>query len=177
MTLMERRRALMGPNGEKILYEPKTGCYYTNPLDITISGYVNNSGYLAKRYAGCSYLTEATIRGTNVIGRSGDGNQCFNRNPLLEKLNLPGGCGTNSYIAEECPKLSEITLGSVGHAVTGIYSNAFRSSGTSAESKTITVYVSDSATLPLNNAPWGLTGATVIYRSATTGEIREVPSE
>lgn len=174
MTLMQRRRALMGPNGEKILYEPKTGCYYTNPLDITISGYVNNSGELASRYARCSYLTEATIRGTNVIGQSNQGQGCLSFNPLLEKVNLPGGCGTNSYIAESCPNLSEVTLGSVGHAVTGIYSNAFRNSGASAESKTITVYVNDSATLPLTNAPWGLTGATVIYRSATTGEVIEV---
>lgn len=174
MSLASRRRALMGPNGEEILYEPKTGCYYTNPLDITISGYVYNSGCLAKRYARCSYLTEATIRGTNVIGRSGDGNQCFNDNPLLEKVNLPGGCSSDSYIAESCPKLSEVTLGSVGHAVTAIYRNAFNKSGASAESKTITVYVNDSATLPLNNAPWGLTGATVIYRSATTGEVIEV---
>ncbi len=174
MSLESRRRALMGPNGEEILYEPKTGCYYTNPLDITISGYVGNSGELASRYARCSYLTEATIRGTSVIGRSGDGNDCLSYNPLLEKVNLPRGCGTNSYIAQSCPKLSEVTLGSVGHAVTGLYYNAFRNSGTSAESKTITVYVSDSATLPLTSAPWGLTGATVIYRSATTGEVIEV---
>lgn len=174
MSLASRRRALMGPNGEEILYEPSTGCYYTNPLDITISGYVNNSGFLSRRYAHCSYLTEATIRGTNVIGKSSDGVQCFNDNPLLEKVNLPGGCGSNTYIAEACPKLSEVTLGSVGHAVTAIYYNAFRNSGASAKSKTITVYVSDSATLPLDKAPWGLTGATVIYRSATTGEVIEV---
>lgn len=174
MTLMQRRRALMGPNGEEILYEPKTGCYYTNPLDITISNYSLNSGTLSNRYRYCRYLTDATIRGTNIIGRSNDGNDCLSNNPLLEKVNLPGGCHKESYIARSCPLLKDVTIGSVGHAVTGLYNNAFRDSGTSAESKTITVYVSDSATLPLTNAPWGLTGATVIYRSATTGEVIEV---
>lgn len=165
---------LAGSGGEKMYYEPQTGCYYPKNLDITVTP-PSTAGFMTSRYAYCSELETAIVRGTSSIGNSsGAGASVFARCPKLKSIILTDGCGSNTYIAEGSPILENIQLGSIGHPVTAIYRNAFNQSGTSAPSKTITVYVADDATLPLANSPWGYTNATVIYRSATSGEVIEV---
>ena len=67
-----------------------------------------------------------------------------------------------------CTALETVQLGSVGNAVKSIVENAFISC--TQEGLTITVYVADDATLPMTNAPWGATNATIVYKSATSGE-------
>lgn len=159
------------PKGEKLYYEPKTGAFYPKKLDITITYQQRYS--LTRRYAFCSELEEATLRGSFNL-TSGWGENCFSNCPKLRRLYLPTFTATNSYIAAYSPMLELVELGSIGHPVSGMYYNSFSGSGGSVTGeKTVTVYVADTTTIPLANAPWGLTGATVIYRSSTTGEIRE----
>lgn len=171
--LTDRRRALLAPGGEKLYYNERTGCFYPKNLDMTIDGsrYVRNS--LAGRYAYCENLESAVFRGIGSIGTNGHGGYPVNDCPNLKKLELPKGCGGDTYIAASCAKLESVVLGSVGFPVSAIYYNAFSGSGTAAAEKTITVYVKDDAALPLAYAPWGYTGAAVVYRSSATGEIRE----
>lgn len=61
-------------------------------------------------------------------------------------------------------------IGSVGHPVTIIANTAFDKCTQSG--LTITVYVDDNTSIPLANAPWGAANATIVYRSATSGEVR-----
>ena len=174
MSLSSRRRALMMPSGENLYYEAKTGCYYPKNLDITVTP-PSAVGYMTNRYAYCSELETAVVRGVPSIGYgSGAGGGTFSNCPKLKSLILTDGCGSNAYIASESPMLENIQLGSIGHPVAAVYKSAFIRSGTSAPSKTITVYVDDSTQLPLANAPWAYTGASVVYRSATSGEVIEV---
>lgn len=173
--ISRRRRVLLGPSGEPVLYEPRTGCFYTNPLDITISGTDESTRELQRRFSKCSYLVDATLRGY-ALG-SAVSQDAFSSCPRLERLRITNGCSEVSFIARECPLLKEVTIGSVGYPVSALYRTAFSGSGNLASGKRITVYVADSTQIPLADAPWGLTDAAVIYRSATTGEIREVPTQ
>lgn len=169
--MSDRRRLMLSPNGEKLYYEPKTGAFYPKKLDITITNQQRNC--LTRRYAYCSELEEATLRGSVNLS-SGWGDNCFSTCPKLRRLYLPTFTDSNSYIAANCPMLELVEIGSLGHPVSSIYYNSFSGSGGSVTGeKTVTVYVADTTTIPLAHAPWGLTGATVIYRSSTTGEIRE----
>lgn len=66
--------------------------------------------------------------------------------------------------------LETVQLGGVGRAITrSINLNFFQ--GCTQNGLAITIYVADDATLPLTDSPWGATNATIIYRSATTGEV------
>lgn len=173
--MSDRRRLMMSPNGEKLYYEPRTGAFYPKKLDITITN--QKRLCLAHRYAYCSELEEATLRGYVDLSANW-GNNCFDDCPILRKLYVPGFADSNSYIAANCPMLEVVELGSLGHPVSSLYMGAFTGSGKSVTGeKSITVYVADTTAIPLANAPWGLTGAIVIYRSSTTGEIREVPTK
>ena len=99
----------------------------------------------------------------------------INENPNLETLLLPRiNKSIGNYQLQNNPKLKTCQLGSVGHPITGITSMAMRYMPQS--DLTITVYVDASsiADVPANvknNAPWGATNATIIYRSSITGEI------
>jgi len=173
-SLTDRRRVLLSKQGKSLFLNEKTGQYYPKHLDVTLSDVPNN--VIAYRWIYCDKLESAIVRGTNKVGYSMNGEKAFSGCPKLRTLVLPSGCGGTTIIASGCNLLSEVVLGSIGHPVSGLYSMAFTQSGTSAADKSITIYVDDSASLPLAYAPWGLTGAEVIYRSATTGEIMEVPN-
>lgn len=176
MTLMQRRRALMGQAGNEPIYDKYTGIWYPKKLNIIIDNSISQK--LRYKYAYAQHLEEAIVSGYIGFGVSNGGENAFSNCPNLRKLYLPTQGSTSSNIAAGCPKLEKVILGSIGHPISSLYSRTFGESGGSVTGeKTITVYVNDSTTIPLASAPWGLTGATVIYRSATTGEIREVPSE
>lgn len=61
-----------------------------------------------------------------------------------------------------CTGLQNVTLGSVGHAVTGLASNTF--SGDTQTGLTITIYTTGGAAL--SGSPWGATNATIEYEEA-----------
>lgn len=182
MTVLDRRRALMGvqEGGETLYINEYTGQYYPKNLDFTDSSpstTVNER--FTRRWLLCQELETAKVTLTQrlgAIGSNGGGSEAFSRCPKLKTLEIVNGVGSSTYLASYCPMLQTVILGSIGHPVSGAYSNAFLNSGGSASNKTLTIYVSDDTTIPLSGAPYGLTGATVIYRSATTGEIKEVPS-
>lgn len=176
--MSDRRRLLLGPNGEKLIYDSKIGMFYPEKMDITMNN-SNANNIFSGKYRLAQYLEEATVRGYKYIGQAGKGEHAFSGCSKLKKIVFPNGLYTsNSYIASSCPVLQEVVIGSVGNPTnTTLYNNAFQGSGDSATgAKTITLYIPDSTPIPLANAPWGFSGATVIYRSSTTGEIMEVPT-
>lgn len=175
MNLNRRSMIIQQSNGETLFLNPYTGQYYPRILDFTPASDSENKGYMTGRWDSCDKLQEATIRGYTRLGRKGDGAKAFSNCKNLRKLVITHGCQSgDTYLANNCPKLQEIQIGSVGHVGHTLYSNSFSSSGTQATDKTLTVYVTDTETIPVSGAPWGFTGANVIYRSSTTGEIREV---
>lgn len=163
----------------QLLYTPRTGCFYPKILNISLTDPVRTA--LTGRYQYCDELKEATVAGSQTIGGGGyrdTGGSVFSSCGNLEKIALVDGyspTASQTYVAGDCPKLREVIIGSIGHPVTGtLYENAFRGSGGQSGGATMTIYVADDRELPLANAPYGLQNATVIYRSATTGEILEV---
>ncbi len=156
-------------SGETYLMAPKTGQYYVPKIEQTLTGYGTNFYGQAGRWGSCEDLEELIIHGltglNNVSGRI-----CASC-PKLKKLLLPDLAGsTNSFVVTSCTALTEIQLGSIGHAMTGLYANAF--SGCTNENLVITIYVKDTETISLANSPWGATNATIVYRSSTDGSVR-----
>lgn len=99
------------------------------------------------------------------------GNNTFQNAKKLECVKFPklsGKVGQYSMFFG-CSGLKELQFGSIGYAVTEVaYSHTLFGSGV------YTFYVADDATLPLTNVPGDATNATIIYRSATTGEVIEL---
>ena len=107
-----RRRALFDRRARHLFYQPETGCFYPRNLDITVTP-GSGSGYMEKRYAKCSELETAIVRGVPSIGyASGAGGGTFSDCPKLRSLILTDGCGGNTYIASASPLLENIQLGS-----------------------------------------------------------------
>ena len=155
--------------GETYLMGPNTGVYYKTKIEQTLTSWNNNNA--RGRWGSCDYLEELIIHGmtshNNIVG------YIAYRCPVLTKLLLPDLSGSsNSYITGICPSLTEIQVGSIGHAMTGLYGNAF--SGATSADLVLTIYVGDNTTIPLSNSPFGATNATIVYRSSTTGEVRTV---
>lgn len=168
------------PKGERLHFNGETGAYYPIVLDVKIAG-GRGSGQnimnhvLERRWECCTELKEATID-SPLISISTKGARHFSGCTKLEKLTYLGGIGAaaGAVLAEECPMLETVVMGSIGYPCDNTLSDAlFKNSGGSAVgAKTITVYIADEASIPFANAPFGLTGAAVSYRSSTTGEVR-----
>ena len=90
----------------------------------------------------------------------------------LETLLLPKLQYSGHYWIRNAKGLKTVQLGSIGYPINGLGDYAFWNC--TQNDLTITVYVADDATLPVSKSPWGATNATIIYRSATTGEVIEV---
>lgn len=137
---------------------------------------VNDLGRMSYKeaFANETRLIKATLKGTasaiqNIVFNDALSN-IFGNCTSLTHLYLPNTTVINSWIASGCTALQEVQIGSIGYPVTSIRaSNPFERC--TQAGLTITVYVADDATLPLANQPWGATKATVVYRSATTGEV------
>lgn len=164
--------------GEKYYTSARNGCIYPRVLRIKLptdgTQIPNYSQHY--RWAYCDKLEEVVIEeGSKAgIGVSTKGTNTFSSNNNLKRLELVDGVGSSANFAQDCPALSEVIIGSIGNPITSIASSAFARSGTSATNPSITVYVTDETTIPIASAPWGFTGATVIYRSSTSGEVRTV---
>jgi hypothetical protein len=112
------------PSGETYLMAPKTGQYYIPKIEQTLIGYVRNDYGTVGRWGACQDLEELIIHGmtglNNVSGR------VCSSCPKLKKLLIPDLAGSaNSFVVTSCTALTEIQLGSIGHAMTGLYANAF----------------------------------------------------
>ena len=86
----------------------------------------------------------------------------------LKTAKLLGSGALAHYIFRNDTALEAVQLGSVGNPISAIAGYCFM--GATQTGLTITVYVADDASLPLADAPWGATGATIVYKSATSGE-------
>ena len=155
------------PSGEVYYQSPTTGAVYKKVMDVTIENFSRWS-MGGSRYAYCNELEEFTLRGVPMFQENGN---VVSYCPKLKRAIFPDFTdGNNTYIARDCPLLEEIQIGSIGKAKsTSFYASAF--SGSTNANLVITIYVADDATLPYANSPWGATNATVVYRSATTGEV------
>lgn len=147
---------------------PDSGTIYQKIMDINITSFTNEKMGV-NRYPYCPELEELTIRGMTSV--SNTNNYVAKKCDKLRKVCFPELVGNDSsYMVINCTALVDIQIGSVGHAKNAtIYGNAF--SGCTNSDLVITIYVADDATLPYANSPWGATNATVVYRSATTGEV------
>lgn len=168
-------------SGQTLYYAPTTGVPYAP--HIVIPRYNVGTKML---YKGCTELLTLTCNGTDKIGGASstvcdDG---FRACTSLTTANFPyttqvggGYCG---YFLGECTALENVTFGSIGYPVTEFYnssnSNYAPFKNTTQSTLTITLYVNAStlAGVPAavaNYSPWGATGATVVYRNSTTGEV------
>lgn len=156
--------------GDEYFVSPKTGCIYPRILHQEIQNFSIHA-YGSNRWRFCDNLEEATIIGlTQVLG--GANIEPFSDCPSLKRLVLPNFTNSNTTLAKNTPQLQEVELGSIGNSVTALYSGSF--SNDTQYGLTITVFVADSTTIPLANAPWGAKNATIVYRSSSTGEVRTV---
>ena len=165
-------------SGARMIYNEDTGAYYPEIMNIKIAGGRGSgknigNGYLEKRWFGCSEMKEAIVDSPKIFLSTKGANE-FSGCAKLEKMTILGGVDGAVNMAYNCPMLKNVVLGSVGYPCSNNINNTlFQASGGSAVGdKTVTVYVSDSDTIPFAGEPFGLTGATVIYRSSTTGEVR-----
>lgn len=153
--------------GEEWFMSPVNGAYYTKKVQQTLTNF-NTRYYGSLRWGHMPELEEIEIIGfTGLAG--GQNAPLFEDNPKLTKISLPSMTASSSILYESGTSVKEITFGSIGHAVTTLSNLTFRYM--TQNDLTITLYVADDATLPLANSPWGATNATIIYRSATTGEV------
>lgn len=101
----------------------------------------------------------------------------------LKEVNFPYTTGIGSsyveYFLGNCTALQTATFGSVGYPVSTFANTNYGQkvfTGTTQSSLTITIYVdattlADIPTAITTYQPWGATGATVVYRNSTTGEV------
>ena len=119
---------------------------------------------------GCINLANVTLPALKHITDYGGGSEhgCFNGCVSLRIVNLPSiisilrTAGTSTGCFRKCTNLTSVTLGSEGHPVTSIDSQAF-SQCTQAD-LTITVYTSDGNSIA--GSPWGASNATIVWEEA-----------
>ena len=156
------------PTGDEYFVVPSTGCIYPKILNQTLTGF-NRNYYGSYRWRYCTNMEEATIIGlTSIAG--GVNSDLLSNCTGLKRVSLPSLSDCNSHAFRSDTALEEVQLGRIGKPVSSL--SVYTFSGCTQTGLTITVYVSDSVTIPLANSPWGATNATIIYRSSTTGEVR-----
>ena len=128
-----------------------------------------SSGYSGAFY-GCTGLTTISLPAlTSLSSSSGNSGSsgAFYGCTGLTTISLPAlvtNNDTGQYTATfcNCRNLTDVQLGSEGHAVTSLGQYMFK--GCTQSNLTITVYTNGGASLA--NAPWGATNATIIYEEA-----------
>lgn len=123
--------------------------------------------FAANFFRNCTKLRVLDFPKATGVNRSSFCQGCTS----LEEVFFPQSTGIGSTMSfTNCSSLVTVQFGSVGHSVTSMptTSNIFTSS---TSHFTFTIYVNDDVELPLPYQPWGATNATIIYRSATTGEV------
>lgn len=173
------RSAVEGIEIPQIYVAPSGAMYtpiYSNAVRDGNPG--NKYQWSASLFRNAKNIEEVTLYGWPNI-KAGSNNDIAT-NSSIKRLHLPDfissgieSGSSNTYICAYCPQLVEVVLGSVGKGlVATIYNRAF--DGCTNAALKITVYVIDGLSIPLSGSPWGATNATIIYRSATTGEVIEV---
>lgn len=141
-----------------VLYKKNTVINSENAIPLTTNNYYENAEYLE------------TFNAPNANKWSGY--YTFRNETKLKSVCAPKVTSVASYMpffgVDNSGSLEELQIGSVGYPVTNIQ---YALIGTNNLPTTITIYVADDAIIPLSGTPWNFAGATIIYRSATTGEV------
>lgn len=159
------------PKGQQYYVSPETGCIYPKILEQSVTILPRYFG--GRRWTYCHEMVEATIRG--LTNSSNLNSVILGNCEKLEKVCLPDLSGlNNSYMVTACTALKELQIGSIGNAMTGMYNNAL--DGCTNNDLVVTIYVNASSladvpTAITDNAPFGATNATIVYRSSVTGEV------
>lgn len=148
-------------SGDSEMYFSKYGARYVKDLVIpsNVTKFCSEMYHSSEQLE--TVLAETVVWETSVIG-------VFTGCTALKSALMLGGGAFGHYIFRNCTALETVQLGSVGKPVTGVSNHTFL--GCSQSGLIITIYVADDATLPLSNSPFGAANATIVYRSATTGE-------
>lgn len=175
--------------GSLIAAVPEGGPVYINDYgtvylkDMDLSGIskldVDSVATRTAMYAKCIHMRSMlcaaeSVGAASLAGTSNMVNGCT----ALETLAMPKAAYYGHYFARDCTSLKTVQLGSIGHPVTSMSERVFYND--TQNNLTITVYVDAATTADIvadvkNNAPWGATNATIVYRNSTTGEIIEEP--
>lgn len=146
--------------------------YYGKAYPENVVALVTNRGFFASLYRECEHLKtvrfyndDFTASMTEDLGTGLMFYGCTDLESVV--LEIITRSSRDTY--RDCPNLKTVQLGRIGQAVTAIDLYAFKNDTQS--NLMITLYVADDATLPLTGSPFGATNATIIYRSATTGEV------
>lgn len=161
-----------GGGVDEFFVAPISSAVYFKVMNITeefksISpGIYQKAIHMEEYYAPNAVLLDAAI-----------GQSAFQECAALRIVHLPKARHFMHYTFRFCTGLKEVQMGSVGYPVTNIALYTF--GGCTQSDLTIVVYVDAEsiADIPTDvtiGAPWGATNATIIYRSATTGEEIEI---
>ena len=156
---------------QETYYMTKYGVWYPPNIDIEINDF-NVNAMPKNLYNSADHLVSARLAKVTAI--QGGANSSPFSNSSIVTLELPSLQRNNTYIAASCENLQTVILGSVGVAVSSIYSRAF--GDCTNPNLIITIYV-DAATLAdipqavAGSSPFGAVNATIIYKNSTTGEV------
>lgn len=159
-----------GSGGQTIYYTRGGACYVANMIIEPNDGVYNASSF-ANRYQHATHLETVEIPNI-VLSASVSGVFAFCSSLRTAKVEKVTNYG--HYWFRNCTALETAQLGSLGYPVTNMTTLVF--SGDTQTNLTITIYVDATtiAELPTtisNNAPFGATKATIVYRNSTTGEV------
>ena len=170
-SIASRLRALDAPNCVQI---PQTCCLgFTNLTQVNLPALTSLSssgnGGSSGAFYGCTGLTTISLPALTSLSSSSNSGYsgAFYGCTGLTTISLPAlvtNNDTGQYTATfcNCRNLTDVQLGSEGHAVTSLGQYMFK--GCTQSNLTITVYTNGGASIA--NAPWGATNATVIYEEA-----------
>lgn len=153
---------------ETVYYSATTGQpYYANTV-IPTADYAE-----MPIFKDCGELVSLQFESTRTSAVTGI-NRVIGNNAKLKNLVVNAIIDSqNNYLFGNDTALETVQLGGLGRAC-GDKLNGRTFHNCTQQGLTITVYVADNQALPLSNAPWGATNATIIYRSETTGEVLTV---
>lgn len=161
------------PETGDTVYESPSGAFYKKN---TVVESASAEVILQAMFRGASHLE--SIEAPNFTGEL-SGYYLFAQCPNLKRAILPKISGAiKTYMCFRKNEdnvggqsLEEIQLGSVGYPITSFQYEL--GSGIGQLTPTVTIYVADETTLPMEKHPFGFTNGTIVYRSSVSGEIRE----
>lgn len=134
--------------------------------------FVCEKGYVVSNiFRSCSHLEKISFPKCEFSFPNNTASDFCSYNSALKEIYAPLAKSFGHYVFRGNTALEKVQLGSIGHPVNSIAVYTF-SKCTSPF--ILTIFVDDNATIPLDGSPFEAKNATIIYRSATTGEVLTV---
>lgn len=119
-------------------------------------------------FSGCSNLRVLNAPLAEVKSHTSTFMRCTN----LREVNLPNCISWGAVLQFAWDtSLEKVTLGSIGHPITKTDPTTTNQFNSVKSGLVATFYVDDDEVIPWAGQPWGAANATIVYRSATTGEV------